>query len=169
MNFMIHLKPISQEAIPGALKKAERYRLLNQPYLAESICQDILEIEPENRHAIVTQLLAITDQFGMNTSYDAMKARHLLAKLEDGYDKHYYAGIISERQGIAVLTMGPTGDPHAAYEWLVEAQNHFELAENLRGEGNDDALLRWNTCARLIHEYQLHPRHEVEYVEPPLE
>jgi hypothetical protein len=169
MNFMFQLKPISKEAIPLALQKAERYRLLNQPYLAESICQDILEIEPGNRKALLTRLLAITDQFGINTSHDALKARQLLSSLGEGYDYYYYSGIISERQGIAVLTMGPTGDPHAAYEWLIEAQAHFENAEKLRAEGNDDALLRWNTCARLIMEYRLHPRHAEEYAEPPLE
>lgn len=52
-----------KEGIPEALQKAERYRLLNEPRLAESICQDILDIEPDNRKAIITMLLAITDQF----------------------------------------------------------------------------------------------------------
>ena len=43
------LKPISPEAIPEALQKAERYRLLNEPAQAESLCQDVLAVEPNNQ------------------------------------------------------------------------------------------------------------------------
>ena len=45
-----------------ALEKAERYRLLNEPILAESICLDILDADPQNAKAVVTMLLAITDR-----------------------------------------------------------------------------------------------------------
>ena len=34
------LKPLHKDAIKGALAKAERYRLLNEPAEAESICLD---------------------------------------------------------------------------------------------------------------------------------
>ena len=54
---MFEPKPISRDAIPAALAKAERYRLLNEPGEAESICLDILQIEPANQEAIVTLLL----------------------------------------------------------------------------------------------------------------
>ena len=49
---MFALKPISQASITGALAKAERYRLLNEPNEAESICRDILEVEPDNRNIV---------------------------------------------------------------------------------------------------------------------
>src|SRR5690349_3355567 len=75
---MFQLKPISKAGIPEALQKAERYRLLNEPHLAESICQDILDLEPENHKAVITKLLAITDQFGKNTATNANNARQLL-------------------------------------------------------------------------------------------
>ena len=65
---MFQLKPISKEGISEALQKAERYRLLNEPRLAESICQDILALEPDNHQAILTMLLSITDQFGRNAA-----------------------------------------------------------------------------------------------------
>ena len=61
---MFQLKPISKESIPAAIEKAERYRLLDEPNLAESICLDILEADPQNAKAIIILLLAITDQFG---------------------------------------------------------------------------------------------------------
>ncbi len=60
---MTQLKPITIAGVPAALQKAERYRLLNGSPAAESICRDILQIEPENQSAPVTLLLSIPDQF----------------------------------------------------------------------------------------------------------
>lgn len=165
---MYHLKPISREAIDEALKKAERYRLLNEPQLAESICQDILDIDPDNEDALKTELLAITDQFVDYSSLNVHRARQLLSRLDNAYDRAYYGGIISERQGNAFLHRGRPGDHHSAYDWLTQAMELFEKAEGLRPQGQDDAILRWNTCARQIMSHHLVPRVE-EYVEPPLE
>ena len=58
------LKRIAPDSIPEALSKVERYRLLNEPSLAESICLDILAVAPENQDALISLLLARTDQFG---------------------------------------------------------------------------------------------------------
>jgi len=165
---MFQLKPISKEAVDEALKKAERYRLLNEPQLADSICQDILDVDPGNKEAIKTKLLAITDQFGKYSSSHVGSARALLSSFDNAYDKEYYAGIICERQGNACIIRGRPGDHHAAYDWLTEAMEHFEKAESLRSPGQDDAILRWNTCARQIMSHHLKPRVE-QYVEPPLE
>jgi len=165
---MFQLKPISSEAIDEALKKAERYRLLNEPQLAESICQDILEIDPDNTEAIKTKLLAITDQFYNYSSADINRARHLIPKLASEYDRAYYEGIICERQGNAFLHSGRPGDHHSAFDWLSDAMVHFEKAEEFRTPGQDDPILRWNTCARQIMNHHLTPRLE-QYVEPPLE
>ena len=46
--------------------------------------------------------------------------------------------------------------------------DHYERAGALRPAGNDEAILRWNTCARIIAKNRLVPREE-ENVEPPLE
>lgn len=165
---MFHLKPISAEAIDEALKKAERYRLLNEPQLAESICQDILDIDPHNDEAIKTRLLAITDQFVKYSSADVNRARQLVTELASEYDRAYYAGIICERQGNAFIHSGRPGDHHSAFDWLTDAMQLFEKAESLREKGQDDAILRWNTCARQIMTHHLTPRVE-QYVEPPLE
>src|SRR5262245_58077457 len=100
---MYQLKPISKEGIPEALEKAERYRLLNEPRFAESICLDILQIEPDNKQAIVTMLLAITDEFGTAVSSDLSHVRQLIQRLPEEYDRHYYSGIVCERQGKAAL------------------------------------------------------------------
>ncbi len=162
---MFQLKPISEKSIPEALQKAERYRLLNEPYLAESICQDILEIEPDNHAAVVTMLLAITDQFGSHMSANVNTARQLLPLLKNEYERHYFAGIICERQGSAMLSRGKASDHFAAYEWLTDAMENYEKAEAVRPTNNDDAILRWNTCARLIMNHRLQPRQE-QYAEP---
>ena len=60
---MAELKQLHKDAIPAALEKAERYRLLNEPGEAESICLDILAVDPDNQRAIITLLLAFTDRF----------------------------------------------------------------------------------------------------------
>ena len=164
---MFQLKLISRESIPLAIEKAERYRLLGEPGLAESICLDILEADPQNTKAIVILLLAITDQFGSTSSGDVNRARQLLPKLQNDYEKNYYAGIIAEREGMAILNRRTHGQ-FAVYEWLTEAMEFFEKAETIRPQGNDETIMRWNTCARLIMRHNLKPINE-RYVEPPLE
>jgi hypothetical protein len=170
---MFELKRLSKEGIAAALEKAERYRLLNEPREAESICLDILAVDPENQKAIVILLLALTDQFrndhfGQKVSVKANEARKLLSRLQDEYERAYYAGIICERQAKAILNQGLPGYKHHAYEWFRKAMDFLEKAEAIRPPSNDDAILRWNTCARLIMRNNLTPREE-EYVEPYLE
>ena len=48
---MFDLKPLSKDAIESALAKAERHRFLNEPDEAESICLDVLEVDPDNQPA----------------------------------------------------------------------------------------------------------------------
>ena len=147
---MFELKPLSKEAIPRALEKGERYRLLNEPWQAESICLDILRIDPENQQALVMLLLALTDEFDKRLTECAGQARDVLPRLHSEYDQAYYAGIICERQARAQLNQGQLGTGVIAYHWLREAMSLYEKAEAIRPPGNDDAVLRWNTCARLI-------------------
>ncbi len=160
------LKPISKEAIPEALQKVERYRLLNEPWQAESICLDILRIDPENQQALVMLLLSLTDQFGSGAT--AGQAQKLLPHLHGEYERAYYAGIISERSAHSLLRRGAPGSEFSAYEEFHEAMRCYEEAEALRPAGNDDAILRWNTCARLLmRNRNLRPRPE-ESFEPIL-
>ena len=157
---MFELKSLSKEGVAEALEKVVRYRLLNEPGSAESICLDILEIDPENHEAIVNLILAITDQFADGTSMNVDPARELLPRLRDEYERHYYAGIICERRAKATLNQGIPGGKYIAYEWFHEAMGYFEKAEAIHPPGNDDAILRWNTCARLIMRNNLEPRQE---------
>jgi hypothetical protein len=162
------LKPLSKEAIPAALERAMRYRLLNEPGEAESICLDVLRIEPENQQALVILLLALTDRFGGGHSISITQAHEVLARLRNPYEHAYYAGLIAERRAKAQLHIGSPGSGFAAYEWLRDAMERYEQAEAIRPEGNDEALLRWNACARLIMQNNLSPQ-PAEQFEPSLE
>jgi hypothetical protein len=145
---MFTLKPITRESIPRALEKAERYRLLNEPSEAESICLDVLEIEPENQPALVMLLLALTDQFDMGAP--VARAQQILTRLKSEYDNAYYAGIICERRAKALLQNSGPGSNFVAYDWFHDALKWYEKAEAIRPPGNDDAVLRWNTCLRIL-------------------
>jgi len=160
------LKPISRDAIPQALEKVERYRLLNEPGEAESICRDVLRVDPENQRALVMLLLALTDRFGRGTS--PTEAQEVLERIDDPYRRAYYDGIIRERQGKALLREQAPGRESSAYEWLRGAMRAFERAEELRPAGNDEAILRWNACARIVRDRSLGPRPE-DRIEQPIE
>lgn len=158
---MFDLKSIHTNAIPEALSKAERYRLLNEPREAESICLDVLRIDPGNQQALVMMLLAITDQF--DVSQRVHDARELVSRLRGQYEQAYYSGIITERRAKAIQRKGSPGAGFVAYELLREAMTWYERAEALRPPGNDDAILRWNTCARdLMRDPHLRPRPDSE-------
>lgn len=165
---MSDLKPLSEEAIPAALEKAMRYRLLNEPAEAESICLDVLRADPENQEALTTLLLAVTDRFGKGYGVSDTQARELLGRLTSEYERAYYSGILAERRAKARLAQGTPGCAFQAYDAFHEAMVWFEKAEAIRPPGNDDALLRWNTCARIIAKNRLVSREE-ERIEPPLE
>ena len=165
---MAELKILSTDAIPSALEKAERYRLLNEPAEAESICLDVLAADPENQQALIMLLLAVTDRFSKSYGVSDTQAKEILRRITGEYEQAYYNGILAERRAKAQLARGTPGCAHQAYESLREAMHWFEKAEAIRPPGNDDALLRWNTCARMIVKNQLTAR-EDENIEPPLE
>jgi hypothetical protein len=142
------LKSISAQSIPEALSKVERYRLLNEPHLAESICLDILAIVPDHQQALIALLLARTDQF--HSQANAKTAQEVLGKIKGEYEREYYSGIIWERMGLACIHHGGKGGGAAAYHALRSAMTRYESASKLSPPGNDSAILRWNTCARLI-------------------
>ena len=160
------LKPIARDAVPEAIRKAEHYRLLNDPEQAESICLDILETDPDNERALIVLILALTDQFGQHGGAPGQRtARECVAKLKDEYQRHYYSGLIHERHGRALLRGGVTAG--FAYEPFREAMECYARAEAIRLAGNDDAILRWNSCARTMRREHLQPR--VDEGELPLE
>jgi hypothetical protein len=166
---MSELKRLHQDAIPAALEKAERYRLLNEPGEAESICLDILAIDPDNQRAIVMLLLALTDRFEKGYGVSEMQTKELLRRMKSEYERAYYSGIVAERRAKMKLLQHTPGCRFQAYDLLREAMHWFEKAEPLRPPGQDDAILRWNTCVRIIERNKLVPREEEDRIEFPLE
>ncbi len=157
-NQVFKLKPLSKDGVETALTKAEHYRLLNSPKLAESICLDILEVDKDNQKARIVLLLALTDQFGQSTMTVAKEAQDMAFSLKDDYLRNYYTGLIHERQGNVALSSAVHGSDFDAYEWYLEAMDYYEKAEKLAPAANNDAILRWNTCARTIMQFNLEER-----------
>jgi hypothetical protein len=155
---MFELKRLSNEAVPSALEKARHYRLLNEPSAAESICLDILQIDPDNQEALVNLVLAMSDRFAKDYAVGESQIQDYLSRIEDEYERIYYTGIIYERRAKAVLGRSTPGSEFTAYEFLRQAMNWFEKAEAIRPAGNDDAILRWNGCARIVMRNKLEPR-----------
>ncbi len=155
MTPTFELRTITPEAVGRAAEKAEHYRLLNDPEQAESICLDVLAVEPENERALVTLILAMTDQFGGHgPTPSARKTRQYVSRLANDYQRLYYEGIVAERQARALL-----GGMSArfAYDGFRHAMELFERAMKIRPPGNDDAILRWNSCARTVERERLEP------------
>jgi hypothetical protein len=147
---MPQLKTLHPEAVSRALEKALRYRLLNEPMEAESICRDVLEVEPDHQEALTTLILSLTDQLGRHRQGVLGELKTLVPRLADEYARRYYRGLVWERQGKAHYRQGGPGCGHGAFECLARAMQEFEAAEEVRPPGNEDALLRWNACARFI-------------------
>jgi hypothetical protein len=162
------LKPISRDSVDGSLAKAERYRLLNEPNEAESICRDILHIDPANREARVSLILALTDQLHQDKSAFS-DATSVISGLTSEYDRAYYSGIAWERRAKACYGAATKGYASDVYDWLVKALGLFEEAERVRPSGNDDAILRWNACVRFLDRHKdLQPKKTQEVREPIL-
>src|SRR5438128_824718 len=166
---MSELKRLHKDAIPAALEKAERYRLLNEPAEAESICLDILATDPENQQAIITLLLALTDRFEKGYGVSDTQWKELLGRVKGEYERAYYTGIVAERRAKTKLRQNTPDCRFQAYDLFREAMSWFEKAEAIRPPGHDDALLRWNTCARIIARNNLVAREPEERIEFPLE
>jgi hypothetical protein len=152
---MIELKPLKPEAISAALDKAKRYRLLNEPDEAESICLDILAGNPDHQEALIVLLLALTDKFrhsGINPAF--AQAQEIVPNLANSYSKSYYLGVIFERRAKFHLKQGGPGAGTAAYDWFVKAMEAFSEALSADDPKNQEAVLRWNSCARILNSRQ---------------
>lgn len=166
---MAELQPLHRNALPRALDKALRYRLLNQPAEAESICLDVLEIEPEHQEALVTLVLALTDQFARHRRGILEETRAAIARLTDEYERLYYTGIMYERRAKAVFRRGSPGCGPTSYDGIMRAMEQFEAAAEMAPPDNEDAILRWNACVRFLERHPEVAAAPVERFRPLLE
>jgi tetratricopeptide (TPR) repeat protein len=142
------LKAISKSGIAEALAKVELYRYLNEPEESESICRDILAVDPNQQLALRLLGLAMTDQFTGGLSDRYREVEENFGKLADRYERLYYTGLYYERRAKAQLRGGQS--PHVVFPLFERALQCFGDAEKIRPAGNDDAILRWNRCVRLL-------------------
>ena len=157
------LKTISSASLDAALSKAQLYRNLNEPEESESICHDVLATDPDNQAGLRLLGLAITDQFKGHADDRYQEADTAFSRLSDDYERNYYLGLVCERRAKAQMH-----NHVPAQVWiggLREAMRLFESAESMRPAGNDDAILRWNRCVRLL---QSAPHVVSETAEEPL-
>lgn len=142
------LKTISKQGVAEAFSKVTLYRSLNEPEEAESICHDILAVEPENQLAQRLLGLTITDQFTGQATDRYAEVDTLFESLSDPYERHYYKGLLYERRAKAQMRVGRP--PQVIVPLFNQAMLHFEEAEKIRPSDNDDSVLRWNRCVRLL-------------------
>lgn len=159
---MTELKKIRAEAVPRALERIERYRLLNQPRVAESICHDVLAVDTDNQQALVGLVLALTDQFELEAKTGVNAALEYVPRLSGDYAQAYYAGIVWERHAKARLNRGYPGAQFDAFDELQRALGLFDKAHELSPADDDDAILHRNACLRVIDRNQLGPRPQEE-------
>jgi hypothetical protein len=147
---MFELRKLHKDAIAGAMAKAERYRLLNEAREAESICRDVLAVEPGRADATTLLILSLSDQFIHRLAETWTEACDLAGALPDAYARAYYDGILHERRAKARMKSGRAGARHGAWDDFRHAMSRFEEAAAVAPAGDDSALLRWNTCARIL-------------------
>lgn len=153
----LELHRIRADAIPAALDMARQYRSLLEPEQAESICLDILAVEPDHHEAQIVLILALTDQFSHSGQMlDAKRVLQLVDALPEEYERFYYRGLVSERRGRAMLNESMSRS--FTYEYFREAMQWYAQSQTLRPEHNDDAILRWNACLRTVRRERLQPR-----------
>lgn len=151
---MVDLKTIKPEAVSSALEMAKGYRLHNEPDEAESICLDILAVDSDNQDALITMLLAVTDKFAEGSLQPNFeKAREIVARLSSAYCKSYYTGIIFEARAKYHLKLGAPRSGNVAHAWFVKAMAAYGEALAGCDPDNQDAVLRWNSCARFINNH----------------
>ncbi len=152
---MTELRTLSAQAIPDAIERAKHYRLLNEPDQAESICHDILAVDGDHQEVLVILLLSLTDQFATGGASAVSQAKSVCARFTDEYQKTYYSGLINERDAKAMLGKRGQQFRFVAYDRIQAALEHYGKAIEIHPPNNDDAILRWNACLRMIERNQL--------------
>ena len=155
------LHDIRISAVKKALKKAKQYRSLLEPEIAESICLDILHVDPENQDVIVVYILTLLDQISRSDNKTQIKTiERAIEKLTSQYQRYYYTGLLNERRARHLLTQAMS---HSfAYDYFYEALQYYQKAIERCPEKNDEAILRWNSCIRTIEKEKLKPRRDSE-------
>lgn len=145
----LELKPLPSHDFESTLALAERCRTSEEPQAAESACLDVLAIDPTNERALELLILARTDQLERGLPGGVEKAREILERLADPYDRAYYGALICERQARYLLRQRGARSGAVAYDWLRGATEEYETAMRLRPD-RAEPVVRFNACVRLL-------------------
>jgi tetratricopeptide (TPR) repeat protein len=140
------LKRLSPKNLDAALDRARHYRDLNQPEEAESICRDVLDVDPHHQEARKTLGLALTDRFPRHWHSLFEEATASFEKLTSEYERTYYTAVAWERLAKAQLDQGQAHNAAHAFERALEL---YERAQELSPDAADP-ILRWNRCVRAL-------------------
>ncbi len=147
---------IHKNTINSALDKAKQYRLLLEPELAVSICLDIFNIDKKHQETIIVYILALSDNLSKQKNdtkiFDAIKL------LTSEYHKKYYTGIYHERKALSLMKGNMSAS--FAYNLFTKAMDFYKQAIEISADDNDDAILRYNSCIRIIQHNRLSPRQD---------
>ena len=149
MSFALKLLP--RDNLDAAVAKAAHYRDLNQPEEAESICRDVLAVDPSNQAALKILGLTLTDRLPTGQAGLLEDAILAFEQLGDEYDRIYHVGVAWERAAKAHLEKG---EGHSALTAFEHALGLFSRAETMRPD-SPDPILRWNRCVRLLSSHPL--------------
>ncbi len=147
---MFELKRLTTQDLDAAIAKAKKYRDLNQPEEAASICRDVLVVDANSQDALRILGLSLTDRFGTAQVGLFEEAVETFERLTSAYERMYYAGISWERSAKAHLERGEAHSALASFEHALEL---YEDAERLAAEGGistPDPILRYNRCVRIL-------------------
>jgi len=159
----LKLHDIHQDAIELALEKARQYRSLIEPEIAESICLDILNIDPENQEVLIVYILSLLDQILRSENKIELKTiERIIDRLTSSYQRFYYSGLLHERMARAMVIQPMSRS--FAYDYFFQALRCYKEAQAISPEGNDEAILRWNSCIRTIEKEKLTPHQDSEDV-----
>ncbi len=146
---MFELKPLPGRDVEAALALAERCRTAGEPEEAESICLDVLEVQPESQPALELLLLARTDLLERGLPEGVQRARELLPRLQGDYERAYFGGLVCERQAKYLLGQRGRRTGFVAYEWFRFAMEEYDSAAQAAPD-RPEPVLRWNACARIL-------------------
>ncbi len=167
---MSDLRPLERGLIPAALERAREYRGQAEPLQAESVCLDVLEVDPDNQEALTLLVLALADQFTHGSPPDLGRVRSLIPKIEGEYHRLFFSGLVAERRATALVTHPRIhGSGFLAFDLLRSAMEFYEQAREVAEDGNPEATLRWNACVRIL---ERNPRIQPdpnEHAEHPIE
>ena len=145
----MELKTLGADQVSSALAAAEQCRAGGEAETAESICTDILEVDPGNARAIELLLWSRVDLLGEGRYGGVERAQEALALVQSDFERHYLEGVICEQQARFLIGKRGRHSSRVAYDWFRHAMDAFEEAARIAPD-RPEASLRWNACLRSI-------------------